>query len=112
MTKHAEHITPDLGRALGLALEGKPERKLEIDVEKNQAYLDDPDLSEAQKEEIIAALWQIITAFVDLGFGVHPLQEAGGKDAQTADQSTQTAEDMVSSTSDSLAPKFNEIAAE
>lgn len=79
MTKHAEHITPDLGHALGLALDGKPERKLEIDVEKYQAYLDDPDLSDDQKEQIVLAVFQIMSAFVQLGYGIHPLQEVCGQ---------------------------------
>ena len=54
---------------------------LGIDTEKYQAYLDDPALSEDQKEEIVQALWGIIVAFVDLGFGVHPLQEVLGQEA-------------------------------
>ncbi len=54
---------------------------LGIDTTKYQAYLDDPSLSEAQKEEIVQALWSIITAFVDLGFGVHPLHEVLGQEA-------------------------------
>ncbi|TRW96313.1 hypothetical protein FNJ84_13635 [Paracoccus sp. M683] len=32
--------------------------------------LDDPSLSEAQKAEFLIALWQIMVAFVDLGFSV------------------------------------------
>lgn len=32
--------------------------------------LDDPALSEAQKAEFLIALWQIMVAFVDLGFSV------------------------------------------
>jgi hypothetical protein len=52
-----------------------PRPSVEIDTAKYQKYLDDPSLSEDQKEEIIKALWLIITAFVDLGFGVHPAQQ-------------------------------------
>jgi len=46
-----------------------------VDVEKYKAFLDDPALTETQKEEFLQALWSIIVAFVELGFGVHPLQE-------------------------------------
>mgnify|MGYP000507132102 CR=1 FL=1 len=46
-----------------------------VDVEKYKVFLDDPALTEAQKEEFLQALWSIIVAFVELGFGVHPLQE-------------------------------------
>lgn len=52
---------------------------LEIDMERYQTYLDDPALTPDQKTEIIEALWTIITAFVQLGFGVHPTQLACGK---------------------------------
>lgn len=53
-----------------------------VDVEKYQAYLDDPKLSEEQKEEFLQAIWSIMVAFVDLGFGVHPLQEVCGQDSE------------------------------
>ena len=68
---------------LSLGEAGKP--SVEIDVAKYQAYLDDPSLSEDQKEEIINALWSIMVAFVDLGFGVHPAQEVCGKPASKLD---------------------------
>ncbi|KAA8607296.1 hypothetical protein, partial [Salipiger aestuarii] len=32
---------------------------------------------------ITKALWSIIVGFIDLGFGIHPLQEVCGKDHQT-----------------------------
>jgi len=50
-------------------------RIVTVDVERYKALLDDPSLSEAEKEEFLQALWSIVVAFVDLGFGVHPLQE-------------------------------------
>lgn len=50
-----------------------------IDVERYQAYLDDPNLSPEHRKEILEALWAIMTAFVQLGFGVHPAQQACGK---------------------------------
>ena len=61
---------------------------LGIDTAKYQAYLDDPILSDAQKEEIVQALWSIIVAFVDLGFVVHPLQEVIGEEACGKPQQT------------------------
>lgn len=53
-------------------------RVVEIDTAKYQTYLDDPSLDEATKQEIVEAIWSIILNFVDLGFEVHPLQEAHG----------------------------------
>ncbi len=45
-----------------------------FDAAKYEAMLDESDLSEAQKREFLETLWQIMVQFVDLGFGVHPLQ--------------------------------------
>ncbi len=61
------------------ALNHSASRSIEIDVERYQAYLDNPALSAAQKEEIISALWKIMSAFVELGFGIHPIQQACGQ---------------------------------
>lgn len=49
-----------------------------VDLEKYKAFFDDPTLTEAQKEEFLQALWSIVVTFVELGFGVHPLQEVCG----------------------------------
>ena len=58
---------------------------LEIDLDHYQSYLDDPSLTSGQKAEIVTALWSIITAFVELGFGVHPAQQACGKRQKSLD---------------------------
>ncbi|MEL6648133.1 MAG: hypothetical protein AAFQ05_10585 [Pseudomonadota bacterium] len=54
-------------------------RTLQIDWERYGAMLDASDLSEAQKLEFIQALWSIMTTFVDLGFGLHPVQQVCGQ---------------------------------
>lgn len=79
MKDHEFNNAPDLGKALDQAAKKTADRSVEIDVEKYQAYLDDPSLSDDQKEEIIHALWTIIIAFVELGFGVSPTQQACGQ---------------------------------
>lgn len=56
-------------------------RTVTVDIEKYQKYLDDSGLSAEQKEEFLLALWSVVVSFVELGFGVHPLQEVCGKDA-------------------------------
>lgn len=73
--------SPDLSEALDRAARSAHGSSLEIDFDHYQAYLDDPSLSMDQREEILEALWTIITAFVELGFGVHPAQQACGKPA-------------------------------
>ena len=42
---------------------------LTIDVEKYQSWLNEPGLSDEQKVEFLQALWSIVVAFVELGFG-------------------------------------------
>jgi hypothetical protein len=44
-----------------------------IDTAYYQSFLDDYDIPEAQKRELIESLWAIIVQFIDLGFGVHPI---------------------------------------
>jgi hypothetical protein len=73
-------------------------RKLSVDVEKYQAFLDGSDMTDVQKEEFLQALWSIIVNFVDLGFGVHPAQEVCGKAPETGVQAAKESFDEVSST--------------
>lgn len=73
--------------SLTIAVGDKGQPSVEIDMAKYQAHLDDPSLSDEQKEEIIKALWSIMMAFVDLGFGVHPAQEVCGKQGSKLDVS-------------------------
>lgn len=54
---------------------------VKLDVALYEEYLSDWDLSDEEKIEFLQALWSIIVAFVDLGFGIHPVQQAMGADA-------------------------------
>ncbi len=54
-------------------------KRLEVDLERYQAYIDDNDLSDQQKAEFLNALWTVIVAFVDFGYGVHPVQSSGAE---------------------------------
>jgi len=51
---------------------------LTIDWETYGKYLDDSDLSDAEKREFLQTIWAIVVSAVDLGFGVHPVQQAAG----------------------------------
>ncbi|MGB7433196.1 MAG: hypothetical protein WA921_12090 [Ahrensia sp.] len=51
-------------------------RTLTIDYALYAHYLENSDLSDEQKQEFLTTLWNLIVGFVDLGFGVHPLQQA------------------------------------
>lgn len=46
------------------------------DLRKYLAFLDDTNLSETQKTELLQTLWSIMSAFVDLAFGTDPVQQA------------------------------------
>ncbi len=59
-----------------------PGTALSIDWELYGSYLDESDLSEQQKREFIQTLWSIVVSFVDLGFGIHPLQQARPDDCE------------------------------
>ncbi|SEH60592.1 hypothetical protein [Paracoccus alkenifer] len=70
---------------------------LTVDVERYQAYLDGANMTEAQKAEFLQALWMIVVSCVELGFGVHPLQDACGKNAKIGCDSAKGAFDAVKS---------------
>lgn len=83
----------------GLSVEFDASAKpyLTVDVERYQAYLDGTEMTNAQKEEFLQSMWQIIVSFVELGFDVHPLQEVCGKEGQNTTQSAVGAFDAVQS---------------
>jgi hypothetical protein len=62
-------------------------RDVEVDLAKYQSFIDDPSLTPEQREDVIKTIWSIIINFVDLGFGVHPMQEVCGKDDTDLDHS-------------------------
>lgn len=38
-------------------------------------FLDDCDWTQGQKDAFIAVLWEIVSSFADLGFGLDPIQQ-------------------------------------
>ncbi len=83
---------------------------LTIDWELYGKYLDESDLSEAQKQEFLETLWSIVVSFVDLGFGVHPLQQvtdnACEQQAEIAKFIAADSDPVLTSTA-TTTPKFN-----
>ncbi len=55
--------------------------------EEYRHFLADCDWTDAQKDEFTEALWGIVLNFVDLGFGLHPLQQIGSRTATLAAES-------------------------
>lgn len=76
--KHENSSFDGLGIGERFDLAARP--ILTVDVKKYQALLDESGLSDEQKEEFLQALWSMVVTFVELGFGVHPLQEVCGQD--------------------------------
>ncbi len=83
---------------------------LTIDWELYGKYLDESDLSDAEKREFLETLWSIVVSFVDLGFGVHPLQQvtdnACAQQAEIAKFITAESDPVIPLT-DTTTPKFN-----
>lgn len=88
--------------------ETKPDRQiLRIDYALYESHLKNSDLSEIEKQAFLESLWNIIVGFVDLGFGVHPLQQAC---EQELDLSSLMATDVISSKKGYPKTQFTEAA--
>lgn len=62
-----------------------------VDYDIYARYFENSNLSEADKRQIIDALWGVIVSFVQLGFGVHPAQSAlTAKHLQKSEQNKNT----------------------
>lgn len=59
--------------------------RLRIDWDAYLPFFENEDISDAHKRELIEALWAIMVSFVDLGFGIHPVQQACGKEISLAE---------------------------
>lgn len=66
-----------------------------IDYARYDHYLKNADLTQQQKQEFLDTLWNIVVGFVDLGFGVHPIQQVAGEEHDPTQLLAQTALDMV-----------------
>jgi len=83
-----------------------------VDYEKYAHLLDDPDLSEDQKREFLQAVWNIIVGFVDLGFGVHPVQQAQdscGESRKSHAENTITVGNALKSKDTKITSQFADI---
>ena len=80
---------------------------LEIDLDVYLPLFEDETIPDADKQELLEALWSIIVSFVQLGWGVHPVQQAkaarkdagiaSGQVRRSSGQSTIAADFMVKS---------------
>lgn len=87
---------------------------LTIDWDLYGEYLQDSDLTEDEQREFIQTLWNIVVAFIDLGFSIHPMQQAC---EQNDELSSLIAQTVLSSnhpniTSESIADARDDCSAE
>lgn len=91
---------PSRMRAAGMPIEGQNQRDtaktVRFDLEAYMPLLEDTDIPDDQKLELLRALYAIMASFVDLGFSLetHPC----GKEQKPLDPSTQKLRDHVHST--------------
>lgn len=52
---------------------------LQVDCEVYAQMLEASNMSDAEKREFILTIWNLVVSFVDLGFEIHPVQQACGK---------------------------------
>ena len=75
-----------------------PPPRLSIDYTLYQTYLEQSDLTDEQKRAFLDSLWSIIVSFVDLGFGIHPLQQVD----ETCEQNDISLENLLFDTDDMI----------
>ena len=87
----------DIFAAAELPLDPSCSAPFTLDYEAYAPYLEDSNMSEAQKREFLETLWSIIVSFVDLGFGAHPIQQACGEERAQAKNFAPDSPGMVGS---------------
>jgi hypothetical protein len=92
MNKNGDVFNPDQTPAGTPAESGRP-LTLTIDYEYYQTFLDDMDVPDEQKRELIQTIFSIVVQFVDLGFGISPECQAiqAGKTDNTVESSLKNA---------------------
>jgi hypothetical protein len=73
---------------LRVNFEAAARRIIKVDVERYQAYLNGTSMTDQQKRDFLQAMWLVMISFVELGFEVHPIQDACGKNAVTSKEFT------------------------
>lgn len=98
MTEHSDH-PHHAGRT-----------PIPFDVTRYMHFIEDPSLNDLQRRQMVEALWAIVLSFVDLGFGLHPAQQACGKLEEPLANKSGTDSDGGKVTAYSLTKTFNKAA--
>lgn len=61
------------------------QKTLSVDVERYDHMLENSGMTAEERRQTLEALWSIVVTFVELGYGIHPVQEACGKDEKLSE---------------------------
>lgn len=112
MTEHSDHpFETEPPQIAGAPDSSSPTSSVRLDVSRYLHMIDDPALSDDQKRQMLEALWSIMVAFVDLGFGIHPVQQACGKVESRLASEPGTDSDSSNQFGNTLSQAFNNAAA-
>jgi hypothetical protein len=111
MSDNSFENAPDLGGALGIALENGASPKCRIDCERYREFFDDAMISNEMKDQIIEMLFLIGHAFYDAGFAYEFEGQACGKLGETGDGAALKLQDMIGLSKLTLTQQFNPHAA-
>jgi len=92
-TKETIHAPPEMNPVK--LIETDKALNVEINFEAYLPYLEDKDISDEDKHALIEAVFRIMGAFVDFGFGIHPVQTACGQTQNNTLQVPQTKQNPV-----------------
>jgi hypothetical protein len=73
----------------------QPNLAIQFDAQEFAHFLAESDLTHEQKLEYIQTIWGIVLQFIDLGFGIHPVQQACGQFDDAAALCSDADSDMV-----------------
>jgi|TARA_R100000501_G_C2577409_1_gene81955 hypothetical protein len=84
--------------------------KFSIDFEKYLPYLEDTEIPDSEKLELIETLYAIMRSLVDIGFDIHPIKHGCGQVSDEVRNLTLDSGNSVKLETDTLAPAFGEEA--
>jgi len=88
-------------------MENKAPKTLSLDVEKYEHHLKNSNISEAEKQEFLETMRNIMCTFVQMGFGVESTQIACGKETDSALQLPSTNGNALESEDKHFTTPFN-----
>jgi hypothetical protein len=81
-----------------------------VDYERYAHFLEEADLTEKQTREFLQIIHNIIISFIDLGFGVHPLQQACGQGENNPSKTASSTQSVLDYPDKLLAENFEDVA--